>query len=177
MRKLKGRRKPHVKPGAVTRRTISKKVGAFDFTEPLLVGAGAIGGTMLDKLLPNIDPKLKAGGKIALGALLPMFIKSPKMKNTVHYIGNGLVACGAIDLSREMGLIGKVGALEDDDFLVVSLDGVGETDTEEFEEFTDVSDMNDVVNDDVLNDDVSVVNDDVSVVNDDVLNGDFDRTY
>lgn len=168
---------PKVRPGAVTRRTISKKVGAFDFTEPLLVSGGAIGGSMLNSLFPNLDPKIKAGGKIVLGAIAPMFIKSPKMKNTLHYIGNGLVANGAIELSQELGLVGKVGALEDDDFLVVSLDGVGEDVEEEEIEFQDVTDMNEVVNDDVLNDDVSVVNDDVSVVNDDVLNGDFDRTY
>lgn len=146
----------------------AKGINGINFMDPLLVAGGAIGGRFLNGLFPNMDPKLKAGAKVALGIGIPMFIKSPKTKSMAAHLGYGLVANGAVELAQEFGVLGKVGELEDNDFLVVSLEGVGSDSTIDIP----FEDMNDVVNDDILNgnEDVDVVNEDVSVVNDDILN-------
>lgn len=162
-------RRPRVKRGAVTRRAVGK-LGGFDFMDPVLVAGGAIGGKFLNTLFPDLDPKIKAGAKIVIGALAPTFIKNPKTKMMAHHLGDGLVACGAIELAQELGIIAGVGEIKDDDFLIVSLDGVDGIEDIEFENISD--DVNEIISDDILNgNDVNVVSDDVNVVSDDILNG------
>lgn len=154
-----------VRPTTVTRRKLSGIKG-MNITDPLLVGVGSIAGRFIDKFLPEMDAKLKAGGKIAVGIFLPMLSKEPKAKRLLELLGYGMVATGSIELANEMGVVEGIGAakLKDDDLLVVSLDGVDEDKLNEYVEFEDV------LNDDILNGDIPVVSDDINVVQDDILN-------
>jgi len=166
-KRTSNRHKAIVRPTRVTRRKISG-LGGMNLTDPLLVGGGAIAGRFLDKLFPAMDAKLKAGGKIAIGILLPMVIKDPKSKKLLELLGYGLVATGSLELATSMNIISGIGSvndLKDDDLLVVSLDGVDDDKLAELIEFEDV------LNDDILNgDDIPVVSDDINVVQDDILN-------
>ena len=132
------------------RRSHKGGLGAIDFTNILGVVAGAVAAGYVDKLIPDtmdLDPKILAGAKIALGVALPMFVKSGSMKNVLAGAGAGMIAVGSVDLLKGMGML--AGTAEDD-VLEISLSG----------------DM------DVLSgDDMSVINgsvlaaDDVSVIN------------
>lgn len=148
---MKHRRKKHSKISG-KRITHRRKSGlhGIDFTNILGVVAGAIGGGYLDKLIPDsIDKKIVAGGKIALGVALPMFVKSGSMKNILGGVGSGLVAVGSINLLTELGVLSGT----DDELLEISLNG----------------DL------DVLAGDLDVINGDTGVIADDdlsVINGD-----
>ena len=103
---------------------------------------------------PTIDTNLFAGGKIALGVALPMFIKNP----LINGVGLGMVAVGGLELIKNLAptMVSGFGALEDSDTISISLEGVNVLSGNNFD-------------DGVLagNDDISVVNgnDDISVVN------------
>lgn len=130
------------------KRSHKSGMGAIDFTNILGVVAGAVAAGYLDKLVPDsVDPKIVAGGKIALGVALPMFVKSGSMKNVLAGAGAGMIAVGSVDLLKGFGVLSGA---SDDEVLEISLNG----------------DM------DVLSgDDMSVINasvladDDMSVVN------------
>jgi len=99
------------------------KKSSIDFTNILGVVAGAVAAGYLNKLVPadsKIDPKIIAGGKIALGVALPMFVKSGSMKNVLGGAGSGMIAVGAVELLKEMDMLS--GAAEDD-VLEISLNG------------------------------------------------------
>lgn len=74
------------------------------------VAGGAVVGTVIDKPLAKVNPKVRGIGKIVLGAVLPSFV--PKMPIMQH-VGDGLIAVGAVDLAKEF---------------VPSLEGIGEKD-------------------------------------------------
>lgn len=80
-----------------------KKLG----TKAIGVSVGAVGAKVLDKPLQNLDPKLRGAGKIALGAVLPNFMKGELSEN----IGSGIIAVGALDLVGGFapGLVSGVG--------------------------------------------------------------------
>ena len=102
----------------------------------------------------TINPTIFAGGKLALGVALPMFIKSPIASG----IGAGMIAVGGLELLKNLAptMVSGFGALEDSDTISISLEGVNVLSGNNFD-------------DGVLagNDDISVVNgnDDISVVN------------
>ena len=56
------------------------------------VSAGAVGAGFLAKVAPNLNPKIKAGGIVAVGAALPIFMKGNKF---IEHIGDGMIAQGA----------------------------------------------------------------------------------
>lgn len=96
-------------------------MGAIDFTNILGVVAGAVAAGYLDKVIPEtIDNKIVAGGKIALGVALPMFVKSGNMKNILAGVGSGMVAVGSIDLLKDFGVLSGA---EDEEMLEISLNG------------------------------------------------------
>lgn len=141
----------------------SRKSGGamgFDLTKIGGIAGGVFAGKKLDELemLSTWDPKMKAVAKIALGEFgqKQSFVRNAiKNDNLLRGVGDGLIAQGATELMTEMGFIqGDNSALEDDDELVVVIDGVDDLD---------------VVNEDVLGDD-----DDLDVVNEDVLGDDDD---
>lgn len=126
------------------------RMGAVDFTNIISVVAGAVVAGYVDKVVPEtVNPKVTAGGKIALGVVLPMFAKSGSMKNILAGAGAGMIAVGSVDLLKGFGMLSG-DEKSSDDVLEISLNG----------------DM------DVLaGDDISVINasvlaeDDLSVIN------------
>ena len=57
--------------------------------------AGAVAGRLVAKqALPNVDEKIKNVGVVALGFLLPKFVKSEMGKS----IGSGMIAAGGLGL-------------------------------------------------------------------------------
>ena len=109
-----------------TRKRIGRKrsrsgMGAIDFTNILGVVAGAVVAGYVDKVIPeSIDNKIVAGGKIALGIALPMFVKGGNMKNILAGVGSGMVAVGSIDLLKEFGVLSGT---NEDEMLEISLNG------------------------------------------------------
>jgi hypothetical protein len=151
------KRKKHRKSrmSGVKRRRHS--VGAIDFTNILSVVAGAVAGSMVNKVVPStVDPRLVSGGKVALGVALPMFSKSGSTKNILSGVGSGMIALGSIELLRSFAPTMFSGV--DDEFVSVSLDGIGES----------------VLAEDVLSGDIDVINGDISVVNGDDEDMDYD---
>jgi len=142
------RRKKTRKAGR--RRSRKSTMGAIDITNILGVVAGAVVAGYLDKVIPDtIDNKIVAGGKIALGVALPMFVKSGSMKNILGGAGAGMIAVGSVDLLKEFGVLSGD---EEDDMLEISLNGDQDV-------LAGDEDIN-VINGDVLagDDDISVVN-------------------
>ena len=72
--------------GAVPKGSIMASVGLI---------AGAVAGRLVaKKVLPNVDEKIKNVGVVAIGFLLPKFMKSEMGKS----IGNGMIAAGGLGL-------------------------------------------------------------------------------
>jgi hypothetical protein len=141
------RRKKTKKAGR--RRSRKSTMGAIDFTNILGVVAGAVVAGYVNKVVPEtVDNKIVAGGKIALGIALPMFVKTGSMKNILGGVGSGMIAVGAIDLLKEFGMLSGT---EEDDMLEISLNG-----DQDVLAADDIS----VINGDVLagDEDISVIN-------------------
>lgn len=157
------KKKTAVKKYRVRRRRQSG-MGAIDTTNLIGTAVGALGAKLLNKVIPDtIDKKIVAGGKIAVGVLLPMVAKDGKTKNMLGAVANGFVAVGTIELVEELGVIEGLGR-SDDETLAIALEGIEDV---EFEDVTDRMGEN-VLGEDVLgmDDDLSVVNgDDLAVVN------------
>ena len=95
-----------------------------------IVAGAAIGRIVANKLLPNLDSKLKNAGVIAIGAIaMPKLVKGDLGSS----IGAGMVAAGGIGLLTDFQVIGAiedtlslpltVGAV-DENLSVIAGDGV-----------------------------------------------------
>jgi len=62
------------------------------------VGAGAVAGKVINKPLTSMNPKLRAGLKVLVGAAIPEFVKG----KFVEDMGSGLIAVGASELVEEL---------------------------------------------------------------------------
>lgn len=125
------------------RRSRKSSIHGIDFTNILGVVGGAVVAGYLNKVIPEtIDNKIVAGGKIALGVVLPMLVKTGSMKNILGGVGSGMIAVGSVELLKEFGVLNGP---EEDDMLEISLSG---------------------------DQDVLAGDDDMSVINADVLSGD-----
>jgi hypothetical protein len=137
------------KISGVRRRQRMHGVGAVDFTNVLGVIAGAVAGSMLNKVVPStVDPRLVSAGKLGLGIALPMFSKSGSTKNILAGVGAGMVAVGSVELIKAVAPT-MMSGIGEDEFISVSLDGIGES----------------VLAEDVLSGDIDVINGDIDVVN------------
>lgn len=88
------------------RRTSKRKMGGIDATNIMGVVGGALIAGYLNKIIPEtFDSKLVAGGKVALGLALPMFVKDGATKNILTGVGSGMIAVGSVDLLRSFGVI------------------------------------------------------------------------
>lgn len=146
------KRRKKRKMSGVRRSRRMSGVGAVDFTNILSVVAGAVAGGMLNKVVPStIDPRIVSGGKVALGVALPMLAKSGSTKNMLAGVGSGMIAVGSVELIKNFApnLMSGLGA--DEEFISVSLDGIGES----------------VLAEDVLSGDIDVINGDIDVINGD----------
>lgn len=113
------RKKHHKKTHS--RRKRHSSMGAIDTMNILGIVIGAVAAGYLDKIIPDtINSKIVAGGKIALGIALPMFVKGGKMKNTLAGVGSGMVAVGTLGLLKEFGVLS---GMDDSDYLEVTLNG------------------------------------------------------
>jgi hypothetical protein len=74
----------------------------FDFKRIAMkavgVGAGAVIGTIANKPLANLNPKIRSIGKIVAGAVLGEVVKSEFVEN----MGSGIIAVGASELFSSM---------------------------------------------------------------------------
>jgi hypothetical protein len=88
------------------RRKRTRSIGAIDTTNILGVVGGALIAGYLNKIVPTtVDSKLLAGGKVALGIALPMFVKSGATKNILTGVGSGMIAVGSVDLLKSFGVL------------------------------------------------------------------------
>jgi hypothetical protein len=95
-----------------------KSTMKFNFKEaaknavPTLVGAtgGAIAAKAVNKFLPNLDPRIRAGAKVLVGLVIPAVSKN----RIAQAAGDGIVAVGAVELLEAF---------------VPSLAGIGQSDT------------------------------------------------
>jgi len=145
------RKRKNKKISGVRRKRSSKGIGAIDFTNIGGVVAGAVIAGYLNKIVPStINDKVLAGGKVALGIALPMFIKKP----IVNGIGAGMIAVGSVDLLKSFGALSG-----DFDIPVISGDVLS-------------GDL-DVINGDVLAEDLGEdMGDDMGADDLNVINGD-----
>lgn len=147
------KKKARTKKRSTTRR--KSRMGAassFDMTNLLAVAAGAFAGKFIDKWIPaSVDPKIANGGKIVLGAVLPMLAKDGKTKALLAGAGAGVMAVGTVGLFQNLNILSGV----QDDMVEVTLSGVE----------TVLAGMDDIP---VLNGDTEVLagtEDDLSVIN------------
>ena len=98
------------KRSAPSRRRKSRKMGAigkgfFMDAAGLVVGAAAARVlTSSGKILPNLDPKIKSAGVIAIGAFFPKLLKGSFGKS----IGDGMVAAGGLGLLQATNVLGAM---------------------------------------------------------------------
>lgn len=115
-------RRKHKKRVHAKRRHSRSHMGAVDMTGTLAVVAGAVAAKYLNKVIPStVNPTISAGGKIAVGLLLPMLSKSGTTKNMLSSAGAGMAAVGGLELLTNMGVLS---GMADDDMLAVSVNGV-----------------------------------------------------
>lgn len=88
----------------------SRRVGAIGkgfFMDALGLIAGAAAGRVLTssgKILPNLDPRIKSAGVVAIGAFFPTILKGDLGKS----IGSGMVATGGLGLLQATNVLGAV---------------------------------------------------------------------
>lgn len=110
------KRKPAVKRRSTRRRSMGA-LGGGVIMDIAGVVAGAVIAKQLNKVL-KFDAKILAAGKIALGVMLPKFVKNP----LINGIGQGMIAIGGTELVGSF--IPSLGATDD----VVMLSGDFDTD-------------------------------------------------
>lgn len=92
------------------RRRSSKRMGAigksfFMDAAGLIVGAAAARVlTSSPKILPNLDPKIKSAGVLAIGAFFPKLLKGSLGQS----IGSGMVAAGGLGLLQATNVLGQI---------------------------------------------------------------------
>jgi hypothetical protein len=93
-----------------TRRRSRRSVGAIGkgfFMDALGLVAGAAAARVItgsDRILPNLDPKIKSAGVIAIGAFFPKVLKGSLGKS----IGDGMVAAGGLGLLQATNVLGQI---------------------------------------------------------------------
>jgi len=101
------RRKHHKKATHRRKRSMSG-VGGSQLTSVLVMAAGAIAGRVVqNKFSSTVNPKLLAGGQVALGLMLPKFVKN-KM---VASFGTGMAINGVVTVAASFGVISAVSGM------------------------------------------------------------------
>ena len=102
---MRNRRKKRMS-GIKGRRRSKMSGGKIDFTNILAVVGGAVIAGYVNKLVPvTVNDKIVAGGKVALGIVLPMLSKNGQTKNILSGVGAGMIAVGSVDLLKSFGAI------------------------------------------------------------------------
>jgi hypothetical protein len=114
------------KKAAPRRRRSGRKMGAMrgSFIMNVLgLAAGAVGARILTsspKVLPNLNPKIKSAGVIAVGLYLPKLVKGNLSKS----IGDGMVAAGGLGLLQAANVLGQIESAMDIPVSVMAGDGL-----------------------------------------------------
>lgn len=91
----------------------------FDFKKIAMttagVAAGAVAGTIANKPMANMNPKIRGAIKIAVGAVLPELM--PKVE-LLKGVGAGIIATGAIDIYQGFTSISGVDGIGNDDMSI-----------------------------------------------------------
>ena len=107
-----------------THRRKRSRMGATgsNMTNILAMVAGAVAGRILQsKVLPNVDAKIKAVGQIAVGLMLPRFVKNKLAAG----IGTGMVINGSVTALTQFGVVSAIAGIGASDY---ALDYVSGTD-------------------------------------------------
>lgn len=117
----KKRKKSRVSGVKKRRKSRVGNAGGVDMTAILLTIGGAVGASLIDKVIPDgIDKKLIAGGKIVVGFALPFLAKDQKTKTMLTNIGHGFLAVGTIDILKELNVLSGT---EDGNDLFIQMSG------------------------------------------------------
>jgi hypothetical protein len=114
------------KKAAPRRRRSGRKMGAMGgsfIMNVLGLAAGAVGARILTsspKVLPNLDPKIKSAGVIAVGLYFPKLVKG----NLGKSIGDGMVAAGGLGLLQAANVLGQIESAMDIPASVMAGDGL-----------------------------------------------------
>ena len=70
------------------------------------LGAGGIATKLVDKIVPNLNPKIRSIAKVVVGAIAPPFIAPRNL--LVEHIGDGMITAGVMELAGDLipGLAG-----------------------------------------------------------------------
>lgn len=116
------RRKSHKRKSTHRRRRSHMGATGGTMTTMLSMVAGAVAGRILQsKLSSKVDPKILAVGQIAVGLVLPRFVKN----KFVAGIGTGMVINGGVTALSQFGVISAVAGIGAADY---ALDYVSGTD-------------------------------------------------
>ena len=116
------RRKSHKRKSTHRRRRSHMGATGGTMTTMLSMVAGAVAGRILQsKLSSKVDPKIVAVGQIAVGLMLPRFVKN----KLVAGIGTGMVINGGVTALSQFGVISAVAGIGAADY---ALDYVSGTD-------------------------------------------------
>lgn len=89
------------------RRRSSMGAVGTGMTQILGLLAGAVAGKMLrSKVLPNVDQKFKSIGEVAVGVVLPRFVKN----DFVKAMGAGMIVDGGTAALSSFGILNGIGA-------------------------------------------------------------------
>jgi hypothetical protein len=112
------RRKTHKRKSRGRRRSSMSGTGA-GMTHALAMVAGAVIGRVVStKLSAKVNPKILAGGQIALGLFLPKLVKNKFAAG----IGQGMIVNGGVSALQSFGVISAISGLGAD----VQVDYLGE---------------------------------------------------
>jgi hypothetical protein len=101
------RRKKHTRRHHAKRGRKMGGIGKSFLMDAVGLVAGAAAARILtssEKILPNIDSKIKSAGVVVIGAFMPKLIKGSWGKN----LGDGMIAAGGLGLLQATGALSGV---------------------------------------------------------------------
>jgi len=106
------RRKSYKKKHAPRRRRKMSGIGAVGSTAMSVAYtiAGGVAAQLVTKFVPVANEKIKAAIPVAVGLLLPRFVKGSAGQG----LANGMVAVGGIKLIQSFGVLNGIGAVASD---------------------------------------------------------------
>ena len=106
------RRKSYKRQSAPRRRRKMSGIGAVGSTAMSVAYtiAGGVAAQLVSKFVPIANEKIKAAIPVAVGLVLPRFVKGAAGQG----LANGMVAVGGIKLIQSFGVLNGIGAVASD---------------------------------------------------------------